>query len=355
MSHFEEVDNKTALQAKSDAQKIAFAPFIFQTAISLRNLGILEALHKSSEGLSIPELSEKLSVSEYGLTVLLEAGLSGEMVKQDGDRYQLTKTGYFIFKDELTRVNMNFVADVCYEGMSHLQTSVSEHKPAGLQVFGGTDTIYPMLSKLPPAAKKSWFEFDHYYSDIAFPAALSLLFAEKRTHVVDVGGNTGKWAMLVAQYNPNVHVTIVDLPSQLSLAKENIEQAGLSDRISLRAADVLKDEHFIPEDADVVWMSQFLDCFSEQEITDILTKAKQDLSPEAHLFIMEPFWDHQRFEAAAFSLINTSLYFTVMANGNSRMYRAQRMQECVENAGLYVAKEHRDVGVVHTLWDCQIR
>lgn len=353
MSLFKNVDEKTALQAKSDAQKIAFAPFIFQAAQALRQLGVLEALYKSSGGLDVPQLSEQLDISEYGLTVLLETGLCAEIVKQEEDAYQLTKTGYFLLKDELTRVNMNFVADVCYEGMGHLKASVEQGKPVGLKVFGDYDTIYPALSQLPETAKKSWFEFDHYYSDIAFPAALPLLFSKPCKHIVDVGGNTGKWAIMVAKYNPDVKVTIVDLPPQLAMAKENIAAAGLSDRIHLQPANVLEDHGFIPADADVVWMSQFLDCFSEPEITAILNKVKSGLSPEAYIYILETFWDHQRFEAAALSLINTSLYFTALANGNSRMYRAQHMLRCVEDASLKVDIEHKEVGIVHTLWGCK--
>ena len=37
--------------------------------------------------------------------------------------------------------------------------------------------------------------------------------------------------------------------------------------------------------------------------------------------VEEPIWDKQRFEAAAYSLQATSLYFTCIANGNSKMYR----------------------------------
>ena len=40
-------DNKSALQAKYDAQKIAFAPIMFQAAKSLRDLGILDYLMKN--------------------------------------------------------------------------------------------------------------------------------------------------------------------------------------------------------------------------------------------------------------------------------------------------------------------
>ena len=41
-----EYDEKSNIQAKFEAQKIAFAPFVFQAARSLRDMGILEYLKK---------------------------------------------------------------------------------------------------------------------------------------------------------------------------------------------------------------------------------------------------------------------------------------------------------------------
>lgn len=71
-------------------------------------------------------------------------------------------------------------------------------------------------------------------------------------------------------------------------------------------------------------MSQFLDCFSPDQIVTMLGNVAQVMKPGARLCIMELFWDAQKFEAASFSLNATSLYFTCMANGNSRFYSAEK-------------------------------
>ena len=108
-------DKKSALQAKSDAQKIAFAPIMFQAAKLLRDLKILSYLRSNKEGKTIGEIAEYANISKYGTLVLLEAGLSLEMVMVKDDKYYLTKTGYFINVDQLTRVNMDFTHDVNYK------------------------------------------------------------------------------------------------------------------------------------------------------------------------------------------------------------------------------------------------
>ena len=74
-----------------------------------------------------------------------------------------------------------------------------------------------------------------------------------------------------------------------------------------------------PPGHSVICMSQLLDCFAEDEIVSILKKVRAALPPGGRLWILELFWDRQRFEAAAFSLQQTSLYFTCVANGNSQI------------------------------------
>ena len=102
-------DKKSAVEAKTDAQKIAFAPLMFQAAKALRDFGVLKLLLKSKEGYTSEEIAEKVNITKYGATVLLEAGLSLEMIFIENGKYKITKTGFFIEWDEMTNVNMNLI------------------------------------------------------------------------------------------------------------------------------------------------------------------------------------------------------------------------------------------------------
>lgn len=101
-------------------------------------------------------------------------------------------------------------------------------------------------------------------------------------------------------------------------------------------------------------MSQFLDCFSEEEIVSILTRAREAMTADTRLFIMETFWDRQRFEPAAFCLTMTSLYFTAIANGNSKMYHSEDMMRLVRKAGLEVEAIHDGLGQGHSIMKCSL-
>jgi hypothetical protein len=207
---------------------------------------------------------------------------------------------------------------------------------------------------LPEPAKKSWFDFDHYYSDGAFPSALKIVFSKPTGIIFDVGGNTGKWSFACCGYDPDVKIKILDLPVQLKIAKQNAAEKGLLDRIEFHPINVLDTEQKIPQGADVIWMSQFLDCFSKEEIVCILSNAYQAASESTRLFILEPFFDNQDYPAAHFSLVATSLYFTIMANGNSKMYRIEVMKTLVREAGFEVVETYPLIGdSYHTILECK--
>jgi hypothetical protein len=347
-------DKRSAFEAKTEAQKIAFGPVMFQAARALVKLGILDLVSAAgSAGISSHDISTRLPVSRYGAEVLLDAGLSMGIVMLRDEKYILTKTGFFILKDNMTRVNIDFVQDVCYEPFYFLEESVRTGKPEGLKVFGEWKTIYPGLQFLPEKAKKSWFGFDHFYSDVAFPEIIPLIARDNPSTLMDVGGNTGKFAMYCVTHMPGLHVTIVDLPDTLKAAEKNIADAGLSARINFYTADMLDPESELPEGLDAVWMSQFLDCFSESEIHSILSRAAKSMDENSLLYILELFWDRQKYEASSYSLNATSLYFTCLANGNSRMYHSTDMYRLIEQSGLKVVESTDQIGISHTLVKCR--
>jgi len=346
-------DEKSAVQAKSDAQKIAFGPMMFQAAKALRDLGILSFLRKKRDGSTLEEIAEAADIPEYGALVLLEAGLSLEMVRVENNVYHLTKTGYFVCVDQLSRVNMDFAHDVNYKAFFHLEKAVKEAKPAGLHAeFGNWQTVYEALSEMDERFRKSWFAFDHYYSDTSFPQIMPIVFKNKPAKIMDVGGNTGKFAIKCAEYDDDVEITILDLPGQLKDAEKNIAEAGFQDRIHTKAINLLDFSEPYPKDFDVIWMSQFLDCFSEEQILKLMANAEKAMNDKTEFFIMETLWDKQRFDASTYCLHATSLYFTCVANGNSRMYHSSDMIRMIDKAGLQLIEMFEDIGVSHTVLKC---
>jgi len=344
----------SAVEARFDAQRIALAPLIFQATRLLRDLGILKALQANRAGLTLGEIAAKVETSRYGMIVLLEAGLAAGLVRCEGEHYFLTMTGVFILSDELTRNNMDVVHHCCFQASYYLEDSIREGKPVGLEkVFGDWGTIYAGLSDLPQDARTSWFKWDHYYSDAAFTQALSIVFERDHRSLLDVGGNTGKWAIQCVNHVDDVAVTILDLPGQLAVARRDIEERGFQQRISTHAIDLLDGSQPFPEGFDAIWMSQFLVCFAEEDALGLLKRAASAMNGDTTLYILDNFWDRQEFDIASYCLQAFSLYFTCLANGRSRMYKASDIIEMVEAAGLRIERIVDNLGICSSLLICR--
>ena len=341
----------SAREAQRQAEFIAFGPIVFQVSRLMVKWGILEMLR--DETLTIEEIAHKANISVYASKCLMEASLTigTVLVDEETNRFTISKTGWFLLNDPATRVNIDFNHDVNYEGLYRLEESLKEGRPAGLEHFGNWPTVYEGLSQLPEQAQKSWFAFDHFYSDSSFEEALEIVFAHHPKTLMDVGGNTGRWAMQCVNHDKEVHVTIVDLPQQLEMMREQTAGKNGADRIHGFGTNLLDRENTLTQDQhyDAIWMSQFLDCFGEDEIESILERAAQVMDDDTTLYIMETLWDRQKYEPAAFCLTQISLYFTDIANGNSKMYHSEDLIRIIEKVGLQVKKIHDNLGQGHSI------
>src|SRR5205085_12310564 len=63
------------------------------------------------------------------------------------------------------------------------------------------------------------------------------------TNLLDVGGGPGTYACLLAQANPDLQVTVRDLPAVVAIAEELIAQAGQSSRVGTLAGDATSGDY----------------------------------------------------------------------------------------------------------------
>ncbi len=339
-----------------EAQKIAFGPIIFQCARLLRDWGIFELLQKNRKTpLSVEKIAEECDLTIYAVQVLCESGFSMGALDFKDEKYTITNIGYFLQNDEMTKANLNYNHDVNYLGLFYLDEALKKGEPTGLHKVFDTDeeTIYPLLTKLPQKAKDSWFGFDHFYSDAAFKTLVDIMSKKNIKNMLDIGGNTGKWAVALTSASPETTVTILDHQPQIDEALIRAKEQGVEGRVKGHPIDLLDHTIAFPDNVDAVWMSQFLDCFGVNDIVNILKRAKNALGKDGRVYIVEPFWDRQSHPIGAYCLINTSPYFTALANGTSKMYRASEFEKFANEAGLEVEEQVDGLGFGHTLMVCR--
>ena len=336
------------IKALADAQKIAFAPLTFQAVSAALDFGILKFL--DGKNADVSEIMEACHISKYAAETLLEVCVAADIVNKVEDKYSNTLVAEALLNNEMTIKNFNFVKDVCYLGASELKKSFINNEPEGLRKFiGDYKTIYNALHLLPENIKKSWFEFDHLYSDRSFEDSLEIIFKNPVKKVFDIGGNTGKFERACLEFNKDCEVNMIDLPENIAVAKKHLSD----ERLRFHGIDVISENVEFPEISGAVFMSQFLDCFSEEQIVYILSNIRKSMSDNTKIYILEPFTDVQQFPGASYSLVHISLYFTCMANGKSKMYSESRMLELIEQAGLKLSCKYEDIGIHdYTLLEC---
>ncbi len=355
VSQYFTTDDKSYMESIFDLQKIIFGPIAFQASKILLKNGILNTIFEArKEGILFREILEKSEISSYGLQVLLEAGLAAGLVYMQDDKYYVSKLGYALLHDKMGLVHLEFMDKMCYDGFADLEASIKNGKPEGLKRLGSWETLYEGLSQLEPEIKESWLAFDHYHSDGAFGDALKIVFGKSPKTVLDIGANTGKWTKQCLRHSDSVRMGLVDLPGQLEMAKKELDKENLTSRVDFHPRNMLDPETVLPTGYDVIWMSQFLACFADDEIVMILKKASEAMSEGSTLFINEPCWDRQKLKAGAYSLIMISLYFTCFANGNSKSFNSWDLKRNIEEAGLELVAMH-EIGTGHTLFECKKR
>ena len=345
------------LQAFEKAQSIAFAPFVFQAVAAAKDCGLLQALGESDSPLPVSALAQKVALSEYAVTVLCDILESSEVIERDENHtYRLSRVGECLIYDQMTEVNFDFSNLVNYAPLKHTLKALQSGKPAGLKEYDETwTTIYPHLKDLPQKSRRAWFAFDHFHSDSAYQAALNILKYRQVRYFVDIGGNTGRFTKKALATWQDSRACIVDLPEQIGLMRQNTNLKSLQNRIDTVPINWLDPDAqpLIKEKVDLIWMSQFLDCFSRAEAVSILKRVKNLARQNgATVAILEPLVDHQRNRAATLSIACSSLYFSCLANGNSKFFSSEELQGIINESGLVVESVHEPIGVGHSLYIC---
>jgi hypothetical protein len=350
------VEPESAVEARAEALRLAFAPLMFHAVCALRDFGVLDfGWANKDRGVKRAEVAEHAGISLYAATVLLEAGLAARAFRLEGDTFFLTRVGHFLLNDEMTRVNIAFARDVCYGPLRHLSQSLKDGRPRGLAeldaTLGRSESLYSDFDRLPADVSESWLAFDHYYSSLTHGNVARTLLQGRVQRLLDVGANDGRFAQACLEADPALSVTLVDHAVQIGVARERLTRAGLVDRAAFVVAD-LGHESALPTGFDAVWISQVLDCLSESQVVALLARLRGSVVGGGRVLVLEPCWDLQPQRVGQDVLTLLSLYFACAANGTSRMYDSGTLVRLIEAAGLTVEERHDGLGVGHSLFEC---
>jgi predicted nicotinamide N-methyase len=225
-------------------------------------LGVFDALDAGPA--TAEEVAVKVGLPERSARVLLLAVEGERLVTRAGDQYRNAP----IAQTYLTSGSPRYLGPLATHQESHfaklmrLDTALREDAPVQLdaqytgEFHGG-----------PQAWARRWAEVFRNSSqlvaeDLAAQAALT-----GRHRLVDLGCASAAYSIAFARHYPDLPVTAVDQPAVAEVAAEFVTEAGLSERIDVRGADIFNDTF---PDCDVVLLSHVIQGFSRERARSLL-------------------------------------------------------------------------------------
>ncbi len=156
--------------------------------------------------------------------------------------------------------------------------------------------------------------------------------------IIDFGGGHARLAITLAKKYPHLRITIADLPAVCEGARARIDEAGLGARIKLLPVDFFRDE--LPANAaDAILFVRVLHDWNDEEVSNLVTKARSCLRRPGTALIVEPMNDDTLKHDP--SSVLTSLMITLFGG---RRRSVQEYAALMQSAG-YTSPSWRDCGL----------
>ncbi len=112
------------------------------------------------------------------------------------------------------------------------------------------------------------------------------------TRLLDVAGGSGAFSITLCRRYPELHATILDLPTVASVATRYVSEANLTERIAFLAGDALTVSW--PNHQDAVLQSYLLSAVGADSFPRLMERAHGALRPGGQLLIHDFFLDDDR-------------------------------------------------------------
>jgi len=281
---------------------------IFGTLISYQHVFALKAAIELDLFTAIAEgandaasLAKRVNASERGVRILADGMTVQGFLRKENGKYSLTQDSA-LFLDKRSPAYMGAMADFL----------VSEENIRNFSQFAACVRKGGTVSSIGDNSKPvdhRWVSFAKAMGSMAAPiaGALSQMVSANPSaeiKVLDIAAGHGMYGITVAKNNSNVHVTAVDWPAVLEVAKENAEKSGVANRYSVRPGSAFDTD--LGSGYDYVFITNFLHHFDIPTNEKLLRRFHAALKPGGKAVTVDFIPNEDRVSppmAAAFSMV----------------------------------------------------
>jgi demethylspheroidene O-methyltransferase len=160
---------------------------------------------------------------------------------------------------------------------------------------------------------------------------LSTYFFDEHRCVLDVGAGKGRFACEMAAHAPHLKLKLFDLPPVLELAKNNVQQRGLSERMSFYPGSFLHDE--LPQGADLVTLVRVAHDHPDDVVKQLLQKIHAALPLGGVLLLAEPMAQTMSATSSGSAQADAYFHFYLLAMGAGRLRTPEELMRLMAEAG----------------------
>jgi precorrin-6B methylase 2 len=286
-----------------DILKIArsFQPACVLTAGA--TLDVFTPLRKQS--MKFQELAHKLGTAPHATKILLDALVALELLTKRDDCYTVPAS----------------VASLLTEGSPDSILPMLRHQSNCLRRWA---MLSQVVQKGGPAeagpsvrgAEADQADFIGAMQNVSEPVAVEVvarLQPLQFRHVLDVGAGPCTWTIALLRVVPEGRATLFDLPPVISMARQRVAEAGLSERVTFVGGDFYTDD--LPTGADLVWLGAVCHQNSRQQNRALFAKAHQALEAGGAVVIRDIVMDVSRTRPIAGALFAVNMLVGTEAGG----------------------------------------
>ncbi len=258
------------------------------TGIKLDLFTMIGAGNKSAE-----EVAIKINGDLRGISTLLNALTAMALLNKAEDRFSNTNFS----KQFLAKDSPDYTGFIIMHH-HHLMASWAEMSESVLS--GNPNRSNGSATDQESARESFLMGMFNIASDIA-PIYSEIVDLSGCTHLLDLGGGPGTYAIHFCLKNPDLKATVFDLPTTRKFAERTIASFNLSGAIRFKDGSYLSEDTGLEQEYDVVWLSHVLHGEGSEDAESIVAKAIKALQPGGkiliHDFILDNTLDGPLFPA----------------------------------------------------------
>lgn len=241
----------------------------------------LEIYSKIANGMdTIEKIAKSLNAEHRPIEALLNACVALELLEKENKIYKNTKISNTFLVKNKPKYYGDFIVMLSERSFITWKTL----KESILANYPQEETLEEAFQRDPDFG----FLFTKaMHNNAVAPASklASLIDFTPYKRVLDLGGGSGIYPIMLAKKYPNIKAIVFDFPSVCAVAQEYIEKFGVTSQVSTMGGNFFKTE--LPKDFDVIILAHILHGYSPEECKKIIEISNQALVKGGLIIIID--------------------------------------------------------------------